>query len=124
MIDPPGESATLEAGLRRVHALAPHREEPQSGAMTVRSLFETRLYEAELGDENLLRDLAHSIRMLAEDDAAGRRWSRDHHYAGYTSYASLNDLPKRDPAFADLARLLARHAATFAEECAFDLKRK
>ena len=31
---------------------------------------------------------------------------------------------KRDPAFADLAKLLTRHAATFAEECAFDLERK
>ena len=56
--------------------------------------------------------------------SAGRRWSKDHSYAGYTSYASLADLPRRDPAFADLARLLARHAANFAEDCAFDLRRK
>src|SRR5690606_19032194 len=40
---------------------------------------------------------------------------------GYTSYASLNDLPVRDPAFADLKRLLDRHVARFAEACAFDL---
>ena len=92
--------------------------------MPVRSLFPTRLYEADLADEELLSELAHSIRSLAEDDEAGRRWSREHGYAGYTSYASLNDLPKRDPAFADLAKLLTRHAAKFAEECAFDLARK
>jgi uncharacterized protein (TIGR02466 family) len=92
--------------------------------MAVRSLFATLVYEAEIGDEGLLRDLAHSIRSLAEDDAAGRRWSKDHRYAGYTSYGSLNDLPKRDPAFAEVARMLARNAATFAEECAFDLKRR
>ena len=67
--------------------------------MTVRPLFVTRLYEAELGDEALLSDLAHSIRSLASDDDAGRRWSKEHRYAGYTSYASLNDLPRRDPAF-------------------------
>ena len=90
----------------------------------VRNLFVTKLYEAELGDSGLLEDLAHSIRTLAADDAAGRRWSSEHRYSGYTSYASLNDLPKRDPAFADLARLLARHAALFAEELAFDLPRK
>ena len=36
----------------------------------------------------------------------------------------MNDLPKRDPAFAELARLLARHATAFAKECAFDLARK
>ena len=90
----------------------------------LRSLFITRLYEAEIVDANLLADLAHSIRSLAADDRAGQRWSREHGYKGYTSYASLNDLPKRDPAFADLARLLVRHAAAFAKDCAFDLSRK
>ena len=89
-----------------------------------RSLFATQLYEAELGDERLLGELAHSIRALAQDDEAGRRWSKEHRYAGYTSYASLNDLPKRDPAFADLAKLLTRHAAAFAGDCGFELGRK
>jgi uncharacterized protein (TIGR02466 family) len=89
-----------------------------------RDLFVTRLYEAELGDDALLSDLARSIRALAADDEAGRRWSHEHRYAGYTSYASLNDLPRRDPAFAELARILARHALDFARECALDLGRK
>lgn len=92
--------------------------------MSVRRLFVTTLYEAQIADEALLADLARSIRALSEDDQAGRRWSREHGYAGYTSYASLNDLPRRDPAFAELAKLLARHAAAFANECAFELKRK
>ena len=92
--------------------------------MPVRSLFATRFYETDLDEEAMLSELAHSIRSFAEDDQAGRRWSSEHHYAGYTSYASLNDLPKRDPAFADLARVLARHASKFSEECAFDLQRK
>lgn len=89
-----------------------------------RSLFATLLHEADIGDASLLADLAHSIRSLARDDEAGRRWSREHHYPGYTSYASLNDLPTRDPAFADLAKLLARHAAAFAKDCAFGQQRK
>ena len=89
-----------------------------------RALFATQLYDAEIGDERLLGELAHSIRSLAQDDAAGIRWSREHRYAGYTSYASLNDLPKRDPAFAELAKLLTGHAAKFAQNCAFDLGRK
>jgi uncharacterized protein (TIGR02466 family) len=92
--------------------------------MASRKLFATSLYEAEIGDPRLLGELAHSIRSLAQDDAAGRRWSTEHRYAGYTSYASLNDLPKRDPAFAQLAKLLARHAATFADDCGFELARK
>ena len=91
--------------------------------MSVRNLFATRLYEADLGDD-LLDELAHSIRTLANDDEAGQRWSAEHLYPGYTSYASLNDLPRRDPTFADLGKLLTKHAAAFAHDCAFDLSRK
>jgi uncharacterized protein (TIGR02466 family) len=90
----------------------------------MRKLFATNLYEAELGDEALLGELAHSIRSLSQDDEAGRRWSKEHRYAGYTSYASLNDLPKRDPAFADLGKLLGRHATAFAREIGWDAKPK
>lgn len=89
-----------------------------------RTLFATFLYDAMIDDGQLLGELSHSIRSLAEDDEAGRRWSRDKGYKGYTSYASLNDLPKRDPAFAELQRELVRHAAAFAQELAFDLGRK
>ena len=69
--------------------------------MTSSDHFSTKIYEVEITDETLLDDLAHSIRTLAADDQAGRSWSREHRYAGYTSYASLNDLPRRDPVFAD-----------------------
>lgn len=89
--------------------------------MTVRSLFATRFYEGELGDAWLLGELERSCRMLAEEDEAGRRWSKAHGYRGYTSYASLNDLPARDPAIGELVRKLGRHVAAFAEACAFDL---
>ncbi len=89
--------------------------------MTVRQLFPTLLYEDRLGDDALIADLDHSIRTLAAEDGAGRRWCREHGYRGYTSYASLNDLPIRDPVFADLKRLLDRHVARFAAACAFDL---
>jgi uncharacterized protein (TIGR02466 family) len=90
----------------------------------MRSLFATRLYEADPADDRLLGELAHSIRTLAVDDEAGRRWSQEHRYAGYTSYASLNDLPRRDPAFGELAKILTRHASQFARGAAFDLQRK
>jgi uncharacterized protein (TIGR02466 family) len=92
--------------------------------MAVRNLFVTRLYEADIADAAMLDELAHSIRSLAEDDEAGQRWSAEHRYAGYTSYASLNDLPRRDPVVGDLAKLLTKHAAAFAADCAFDLPRK
>lgn len=90
----------------------------------MRQLFATPLYEADLFDPALLDDLAHSIRSLAVDDKAGIGWSRANGYKGYTSYASLDDLPRRDPAFAELKRLLARHAATFAKGLAWDVKPK
>src|SRR3954447_3660677 len=90
----------------------------------MRSLFATYLHQAEIGDPAILDELAHSIRTLAKDDGAGRRWSKEHRYAGYTSYASLNDLPKRDPAFAKLAARLTKHTAEFAQQCRFDLARK
>ncbi|MGZ2411540.1 uncharacterized protein (TIGR02466 family) [Sphingomonas sp. F9_3S_D5_B_2] len=89
-----------------------------------RSLFATLLYEAVIEDAELLGEVAHSIRSLADDDEAGRRWCREHRYAGYTSYASLDDLPRRDPVFSELAKLLTRHAAAVANEFAFDLARK
>ena len=92
--------------------------------MVVRSLFPTLLFDAEIGDPELLADLAYSIRSLARDDAAGIGWSRDKGYRGYTSYASLNDLTRRDPAFADLAKLLGRQAVKFAEAAAFELRRR
>jgi len=92
--------------------------------VTLTSLFPTLLYRAPLGDEALVVELERSVRQLAVDDAAGRRWSRDHGYKGYTSYASLNDLPARDPAFADCKRLLDRHVAAFAREAGFELERR
>src|SRR5438105_14928997 len=90
----------------------------------MRRLFVSQLYEAEIADAGLLSDVARSIRSFAAEDQAGRRWSREHHYHGYTSYASLNDLPKRHPAFAEVTKVLIRHAGSFAAECAFDLARR
>ena len=68
--------------------------------MTVRTLFATPFYEGKLKNAALVADLDRSCQALAEDDRAGRAWSKAHGYRGYTSYASLNDLPMRDPAFA------------------------
>jgi uncharacterized protein (TIGR02466 family) len=92
--------------------------------MPSRPLFATQFYEGSLEAPGLVAELEHSCRVLAEEDGAGRRWSRDHNYRGYTSYASLNDLPARDPRFAELVRHLNRHVAAFAADCAFDLGRR
>jgi uncharacterized protein (TIGR02466 family) len=89
--------------------------------MSVRKLFPTLLYDADI-DAKLLPELAHSIRTLACDDKAGRKWSREHNYPGYTSYASLDDLRRRDPALHDLGKILTRHARAFASELGWEAR--
>ena len=89
--------------------------------MTIRNLFATPFYTGQIDSPDLITELDHSCRMLAKDDRAGRQWAKDNGYAGYTSYASLNDLPQRDPAFADLKRHLDRHVAAFAAAAHLDL---
>jgi len=92
---------------------------------TIRDLFVTRVYEASLADERgfagFNAGLEDACRMLAAEDRAGRAWCRANGYGGYTSYASLDDLPRRATAFADLKRRLDRHAVAFAERLDFDL---
>jgi uncharacterized protein (TIGR02466 family) len=90
--------------------------------MPSRPLFSSLFYEGELGDDAFVAELEDACRSLAEEDEAGRRWSREHGYRGYTSYASLNDLTLRDPRFGDLARRLNRHVAAFAADCAWELR--
>ena len=85
------------------------------------TLFSTRLYKARIP---VSRGLEETCLGLAMDDQAGRRWSRDHGYGGYTSYASLNDLTRRASIFAELERGLARHVAAFGRELEFDLGRQ
>jgi uncharacterized protein (TIGR02466 family) len=65
--------------------------------------------------------LAQACEMLATEDRAGQAWCKEHGYPGYTSYASLNDLPQRASVFDDLKRRLDKHAAAFAKDLAFDL---
>ena len=89
--------------------------------MPTRSLFATRFYQSQLDAPELVGELDEACRALAQEDQAGRRWCREHGYRGYTSYASLNDLTRRDPRFDELQRLLARHVAAFTADCAMDL---
>ena len=90
-----------------------------------RTLFATEVYEASLADERgfgaFNAELAEACQMLASEDRAGQAWCKTKGYGGYTSYASLDDLPTRATVFGDLKRKLDRHAARFAEQLAFDL---
>ncbi|MEO0746549.1 MAG: TIGR02466 family protein, partial [Pseudomonadota bacterium] len=90
----------------------------------ITSLFATRLYHAPLSefDPAIKPDeLEQHCYAIAEDDEAGHDWCEREGYPGYTSYASLDDLPWRFPIFADLVKVLDAHVAAFAGKLAFDL---
>lgn len=90
----------------------------------IRTLFATPLYRARLSEHGPAIDPAEleaSCYSIAEDDEAGQAWCEAQGYPGYTSYASLTDLPWRFPVFAALKTALDAHVAAFAEDLAFDL---
>lgn len=88
------------------------------------TLFVTPVWRGPLGARNaeaLRQDLLDACLVLETDDQAGRRWSREQGYKGYTSYASLDDLPLRMTPFATLAKALDRRVADFSAACGHDL---
>ncbi|MDV4143199.1 TIGR02466 family protein [Shimia sp. FJ5] len=93
----------------------------------IESLFVTRFYRALLSEHGKPVDndeLIASCYSIAEDDEAGQEWCEKEGYPGYTSYASLTDLPWRFPIFADIVEALDLHVAAFAEDLAFNLEDK
>lgn len=90
----------------------------------IESLFATKIYRAELGGpsgKRLVRDLEAACHSLAQDDGAGQGWCLEKGYPGYTSYASLDDLPLRFPEFAEAKDLIDGHVAEFARSIDLDL---
>ncbi|HQT52637.1 MAG: TIGR02466 family protein [Phenylobacterium sp.] len=94
--------------------------------MPTRPLFVTQVYEASLaaekGFEGFNAELEDACRMLADEDMAGQAWCRTNAYGGYTSYASLDDLPQRASVFGELKTKLDRHAKAFAADLQMDLR--
>jgi uncharacterized protein (TIGR02466 family) len=85
---------------------------------TIQTIFPTRLYQTRIKPPV---GLAETCLAIAAEDVAGQRWAKKHGYGGYTSYASLNDLPLRASIFADLEKAIAKHVAGFARSCQFEL---
>ncbi|WP_127115637.1 2OG-Fe(II) oxygenase family protein [Shimia sediminis] len=93
----------------------------------IESLFVTRFYRAPLSEHGAQIDsdeLVASCYSIAEDDEAGQEWCETQGYPGYTSYASLTDLPWRFPIFADIVTALDKHVAEFAKDLEFVLEGK
>ena len=90
----------------------------------IKTLFATPLYRAGLSEHGKPidpRELEASCIAIANDDEAGQDWCEENAFAGYTSYASLTDLPWRSPIFKDLVKVLDKHVAEFAKDLDFDL---
>ena len=89
----------------------------------IKSLFATRLYHSSL-DGIDPSELEASCLSIAQDDEAGQDWCEENGYPGYTSYASLTDLPWRFPIFKDIENQLDQHVAKFAKDLEFSLEDK
>lgn len=91
----------------------------------LRPLFVTQVYQDSLAGERgfaaFNTELEQACHMLAREDAAGRAWCKANAYGGYTSYASLDDLPTRVSCFGALKTKLDRHANAFAKALSLDL---
>lgn len=89
----------------------------------IHDLFVTRIYRAENIVPAKLNNAVEALSMsLAVDDEAGLKWSEKHGYPGYTSYASLNDLPWRFPEFARLVKAIDKHCLAYAKDLHWDLR--
>ena len=90
-----------------------------------RSYFATQIHECPIVDPakeaEFIEDLIDGVVMLAEGDEAGQQWCEEQGYLGYTSYASLNDLPQRISAFGKLEKRLVKAANAYAKELGFEL---
>ncbi len=89
--------------------------------MSQSSLFSTLIQRTDLLRGPLLEDLLEAVWMIEDGDTAGHAWCESEGYPGYTSYASLDDLPDRAPAFSDLVRVLDQHAMAYANALHWDL---
>jgi len=93
----------------------------------IQSLFVTRLYHGSLTEVKKklsISELNQTCLSIADDDAAGQTWCEENGYPGYTSYASLTDLPWRFPIFSDLVESLDNHVSHFCKDLEFDLDKK
>lgn len=93
----------------------------------INSLFATRLYRANLsecGKALETSEIETACLSIAGDDEAGQDWCEANDFPGYTSYASLDDLPWRFPIFKDLVSVLDKHVASFVKDLEFDLDDK
>ncbi len=89
-----------------------------NGETMSHALFVTRLHQGRI---SVAQGLEKTCLGIAAEDRAGQRWAKEHGYGGYTSYASLNDLPTRASVFATLEKAIAKQVTAFTRELQFDM---
>jgi uncharacterized protein (TIGR02466 family) len=94
-----------------------------TSAPQIEALFATHIYRADVESVTRLnQDLEEAALDLSQHDQKGLRWCEKHGYAGYTSYASINDLAERSASFAKLEKIIHGHAAAFAKILQWQLR--
>lgn len=90
--------------------------------MAIKAWFPTFIYAAPLaGAAAFNRTLLSECEKLRAHDDRGRRWSKTHYPAGYTSYQSWNRLHQSFSTFTTLERRLRRHVRSFVRHLELDL---
>lgn len=91
----------------------------------IANLFASPLYRAHLPArtaEALNAELLRTCLSIAQEDHAGQSWCKAHDYHGYTSYASLDDLPTRASVFDELLMQLKTHVRAYVRAQEWDLQ--
>ncbi|MBU6375461.1 MAG: hypothetical protein KGQ59_05655 [Bdellovibrionales bacterium] len=92
--------------------------------MSIQKFFPTQLWISQAParvSSQLNRKLAREARMLEQIDSQGVKWCRKNYKGGYTSYASITDMPYRSSNFAELKRWIDGEAKKFAQALDMDL---
>ena len=90
--------------------------------MPLQTLFPTLIRHAAIGDDTLRASLEKVCWLLEDEDEAGNDWCDSGGYDGYTSYASLDDLPERFPEIAELKAFLDSEAGAYARDLHWDMQ--
>ena len=90
--------------------------------MPLQTLFPTLIRHAAIGDDPLRASLEKVCWLLEDEDEAGNDWCDSEGYDGYTSYASLDDLPERFPEIAELKAFLDSEAEAYARDLHWDMQ--
>jgi uncharacterized protein (TIGR02466 family) len=90
--------------------------------MSLQTLFPTLIRHAAIGDDPLRASLEKVCWLLEDEDEAGNDWCDSEGYDGYTSYASLDDLPERFPEIAELKAFLDSEAEAYARDLHWDMQ--